>query len=432
MNVLLTKLTIREAEVTDAAQVAAVGEAVFAPLRSIYQPVGEVRACQAERAKEGTRLVAELDGRIVGTVQYAIHREHVHVIGLAVHPDTRRRGVARRLTVFLPCLGSRRDRPSSPTGSSAGPTVAGTVLDLIGGTPLVRVNRLVESGSAVVLAKLEAANPMGSVKDRAALAMIREAEAGGALSPGGTVIEPTSGNTGIGLALVCAVRGYRLIVAMPDTMSAERRRILEAFGARVVLTPGHLGMTGAVAEAKRLASVTPRAFIPGQFDNSANPGVHEKTTGPEIWQDTGGAVDILVAGIGTGGTITGAGRFLRSRHPGIRIVGVEPAGSPVLSGGNVGPHRIQGIGAGFVPSVLDRALLDEVIPVADEDAIATARRLAREEGIFAGISSGAAMWAALEVAERPESVGKTVVVILPDTGERYLSSALGEVSDVVA
>jgi len=320
----------------------------------------------------------------------------------------------------------------SPGGPTARPRVAETVLDLIGGTPLLRIHRLVDGSDAVVLAKLEAQNPMGSVKDRVALAMIRDAEAKGRFGAGRTVIEATSGNTGIGLALVCAVRGYRLILTMPDTMSVERRRILAALGARVVLTPGHSGMPGAVDEARRLAAATPGAFLPLQFDNPANPHVHEETTGPEIWRASGGAVDALVAGIGTGGTITGAGRFLRSRTRGIRIVGVEPAASAVLSGGKGGPHGIQGIGAGFVPSVLDRMLLDEVIRVSDEDAIATARRLAREEGIFAGISSGAAMWAALQVARRSEFTRRTIVVILPDTGERYLSSALWEVSDDAA
>lgn len=303
-----------------------------------------------------------------------------------------------------------------------------TILDSIGDTPLIRMNRIVDEGVRL-FAKLESSNPMGSVKDRIAWAMIADAEKRSLLRPGGTVIEPTSGNTGIGLALVCAVRGYRLILTMPETMSSERRRILRAFGAELVLTPGDLGMKGAVEEAEKLLAATPDAFMPGQFENPANPRVHAETTGPEIWRDTAGVIDILVAGIGTGGTITGAGRFLRSRNPNLQLVGVEPAGSPLLSGGRSGKHRIQGIGAGFVPEVLDQGLLDEVITVTDDDAARTARRLAREEGIFAGISSGAAMWAALKVAERTESTGKTIVVVLPDTGERYLSTDLWEAED---
>ncbi len=309
-------------------------------------------------------------------------------------------------------------------------TINTNVLELIGGTPLVRIGRLAEGRGAMILAKLESANPMGSVKDRIAWAMVKDAEDRGLLGPGSVVIEPTSGNTGIGLALVCAVRGYRLLLTMPETMSLERRRILAALGAQVVLTSGELGMSGAVAEAKRLAAQTPGAFVPGQFENPVNPRVHEETTGREIWEDTSGAVDIVVAGIGTGGTITGVGRFLKSRKGGARLVGVEPAGSPLLTEGRTGPHGIQGIGAGFIPRVLDLELVDEVITVRDADAIATARRLAREDGIFAGISSGAAMSAALEVAGRKESRGKTIVVILPDGGERYLSTALWEVEHV--
>lgn len=309
-------------------------------------------------------------------------------------------------------------------------TINTNVLELIGGTPLVRIGRLAEGRGAMILAKLESANPMGSVKDRIAWAMVKDAEDRGLLGPGSVVIEPTSGNTGIGLALVCAVRGYRLLLTMPETMSLERRRILAALGAQVVLTSGELGMSGAVAEAKRLAAQTPGAFVPGQFDNPVNPRVHEETTGREIWEDTSGAVDIVVAGIGTGGTITGVGRFLKSRKGGARLVGVEPAGSPLLTEGRTGPHGIQGIGAGFIPRVLDLELVNEIIAVRDADAISTARRLAREDGIFAGISSGAAMWAALEVAGRKESRGKTIVVILPDGGERYLSTTLWEVEHV--
>ncbi len=310
-------------------------------------------------------------------------------------------------------------------------TISNSILSSIGNTPLVRTNRMVEGG-ARLFAKLESFNPMGSVKDRIAWAMIRDGERRGLLKPGSTVIEPTSGNTGIGLAFVCAARGYRLVLTMPETMSAERRRILRAFGAEVIITPGDLGMKGAVEEADRLLGANPGAFMPAQFDNPANPRVHEETTGPEIWRDTEGEVDVLVAGIGTGGTVTGAGRFLRSRNPSLRIVGVEPAGSPLLSEGKTGKHRIQGIGAGFIPAVLDQGLLDEVIAVSDADAAGMAPRLAREEGIFAGISSGAAMWAALQVAERKESVGKTIVVVLPDTGERYLSTDLWEVEDAPA
>ena len=309
--------------------------------------------------------------------------------------------------------------------------VTNSILDSIGNTPLVRINRSVK-GNVRLLAKLESFNPMGSVKDRIARAMITDAERRGLLKPGATVIESTSGNTGIGLAFVCAVRGYRLVLTMPETMSAERRRILQALGAEVFLTPGDLGMKGAVEEARRLLAATPGAFMPNQFENPANPRIHEQTTGPEIWRDTDGEVDVLVAGIGTGGTITGTGRFLRSRNPNLQIIGVEPAGSPLLSEGKTGKHRIQGIGAGFIPAVLDQGLLDEVIAVSDADAAETARRLSREEGIFAGISSGAAVWAALQVAKREKSAGKTIVVVLPDTGERYLSTDLWEVGDAAA
>jgi cysteine synthase len=307
--------------------------------------------------------------------------------------------------------------------------ISNTMLDLIGNTPMVRINRLAAGMKAEVIAKLESYNPMGSVKDRIALAMLKDAEERSLLRPGGVVVEATSGNTGIGLALVCAVRGYRLIVTMPDTMSKERRRILAALGAKITLTPGHLGMEGAVAEAERIASETAGAFMPGQFDNPANPLVHEQTTAREIWDDTNGEIDILVAGIGTGGTVTGVGTFLKSRSENIVIVGVEPAASPVLTGGTAGRHGIQGIGAGFVPAVLQRGLIDEVIAVTDRDARAVTRLLAREEGIFAGISSGAAMSAALMLAERAENDGKKIVVILPDTGERYLSESVWEVDD---
>ena len=307
--------------------------------------------------------------------------------------------------------------------------ISDTILDLIGKTPMVRINRLNEDSQTRVLAKLESFNPMGSVKDRIALAMVQDAEERGLLRPGNTIVEPTSGNTGIGLALVCAVRGYRLILTMPETMSSERRTILRALGAELVLTPGDLGMSGAIAEAKRIIANSAGAFMPGQFDNPANPRVHERTTAREIWEDTNGGIDIFVAGIGTGGTITGVGTFLKEHKKSVKVLGVEPSGSPFLTAGRAGKHKIQGIGAGFAPAVLRREILDEVITVTDEDAIDTARRLALVEGIFAGVSSGAAMWAALSVARRNESAGKTIVVILPDTGERYLSTGLWEVDD---
>lgn len=302
---------------------------------------------------------------------------------------------------------------------------ANNMADLVGRTPLVRINK-VAPGRAAVFAKLEFFNPSSSVKDRAALGMIEDAERRGLLKPGSFVIEPTSGNTGIGLAWLCAIRGYRLVLTMPETMSVERRRILKAFGAELVLTPGSEGMAGAVAKAEELLRSTPGSFMPRQFDNPANPAAHERTTGPEIWEDAGGKVDALVAGVGTGGTLTGAGRALKKFNPALKVVAVEPASSPLLSGGKAGPHRIQGIGANFVPSVLDRGLVDEVIPVADAEAGAMARRLMREEGIMAGISSGAAMCAAAALAARPEYAGRTIVVILPDTGERYLSTWLFE------
>lgn len=297
-----------------------------------------------------------------------------------------------------------------------------TVSELIGNTPLVRL-RLGEGTGARILAKLEMWNPLGSVKDRIAWAMIADAEERGALAPGGTVVEPTSGNTGIGLAFVCALRGYPLVLTMPETMSPERRAILAALGAELVLTPAAAGMAGSVRVARELAAER-GAFLPNQFENPANPRAHEQTTAVEIWRDTGGEVDVFVAGIGTGGTITGVGRFLKRRWPGVRIVGVEPAASPVLAGGSPGAHRIEGIGAGFVPPVLDRSVVDEILTVTDGEAERAARRLAREEGIFAGISSGAALVAALRVAARPAFRGKTVVVVLPDTGERYLSTGL--------
>jgi cysteine synthase A len=299
------------------------------------------------------------------------------------------------------------------------------ITDLIGNTPLVKFNKLNESG-AVVYVKLESFNPLHSVKDRIALAMIEAAEKEGKLKAGTVIIEPTSGNTGIGLAYVAAVKGYRIILTMPETMSIERRKLLKALGAELELTEGGKGMKGAIAKAEELAAATPNSFIPQQFNNPANPQVHEKTTGPEIWNDTDGQVDIVVGGVGTGGTLTGAGRFLKSKKPDVKIVAVEPAASPVLSGGQPGPHKIQGIGAGFQPQVYDPSVIDEVYQTDEIKAGNAARRLAREEGIIVGISSGSVLEAALTVAKRPENNGKTIVAVLPDTGERYLSTWLWE------
>jgi len=298
------------------------------------------------------------------------------------------------------------------------------ITETIGHTPLVRINRLNESNGAVVLAKLESFNPLSSVKDRIGLAMIEAAEKEGRINGGTVIIEPTSGNTGIALAFVCAARGYRLVLTMPDTMSIERRQLLQVLGAELVLTEGSQGMKGAIVRAEELVKNTPDSFMPQQFNNPANPAIHRKTTAEEIWSDTDGAVDIFVGGVGTGGTITGVGEALKGKKPSVRVIAVEPADSPVLSGGTPGPHKIQGIGAGFFPQVFNRDAVDEVIPVAHADAGETARRLAREEGILVGISSGAALWAALRVAKRKESSGKTIVVLLPDTGERYLSTWL--------
>ena len=297
---------------------------------------------------------------------------------------------------------------------------------LIGGTPLLELAGIEreEQLSGRLLAKLEFLNPSGSVKDRVALAMIEDAERRALLKPGSVIIEPTSGNTGIGLAAVGAARGYRVIIVMPETMSVERRKLMKAYGAELVLTEGSRGMKGAIAKAQELAREIPNAFLPGQFDNPANPAIHRQTTGPEIWADTDGRVDFFVAGVGTGGTVTGVGEFLKSRNPALRVVAVEPADSPVLSGGQPGPHKLQGIGAGFVPAVLNTAVYDEIIPVRSEDAFAAARRMGSREGVLVGISSGAALWAAIELAKRPEAAGKTVVVLLPDGGDRYLSTAL--------
>jgi len=296
--------------------------------------------------------------------------------------------------------------------------------ELIGNTPIVALSRFAPQYN--ILAKLELFNPGGSVKDRVALAMIQDAEDRGLLKPGGVIIEPTSGNTGIGLAAVAACRGYRVIIVMPDSMSRERQLLMKAYGAQVVLTDGKLGMTGAIQKAKELAQEISGSFIPDQFSNPANAKAHFATTGPEVWQDTDGKIDIFVAGVGTGGTITGVGSFLKSQNPGVQIVAVEPAASPLLSGGKAGPHGLQGIGANFIPEVLDQAVIDTVIPVAENDAYTAARLIGRNEGILVGISSGAALHAAISLAKRPENAGKTIVALLPDTGDRYLSTALFE------
>jgi len=304
--------------------------------------------------------------------------------------------------------------------------IKANVLELIGNTPLVRLNRVTEGLKAEVVAKLESHNPLASVKDRIALAMIEDAEKRGLLKKGSVIVEPTSGNTGIGLAYVAAVKGYRCILTMPESMSVERRKLLKVFGAEVVLTPAPRGMGGAIEKAREILDSTPDSFMPQQFENPANPEVHRKTTAEEIWKDTEGTVDILVSGVGTGGTITGVSEFIKKRKKDFRSIAVEPAKSPVLSGGSPSPHRIQGIGAGFMPGVYNKSLVDEIIKVDDDDAGKMARRLAKEEGLLVGISSGAAAWAALEVARRRESAGKLIVVVLPDTGERYLSTWLFE------
>ena len=297
---------------------------------------------------------------------------------------------------------------------------------LIGKTPLLELTHIEkeEGLEAKILVKLEYFNPAGSVKDRIAKAMIDDAEASGKLKPGSVIIEPTSGNTGIGLASVAAARGYRIIIVMPETMSVERRQLMKAYGAELVLTEGAKGMKGAIAKAEELAKETPNSFIPGQFVNPANPAAHKATTGPEIWEDTDGKVDIFVAGVGTGGTITGTGEYLKSQNPNVKVVAVEPASSPVLSKGTAGSHKIQGIGAGFVPDVLDTKVYDEIITVENDDAFATGKKIGKKEGVLVGISSGAAVWAAIQLAKRPENKGKNIVVLLPDTGDRYLSTPL--------
>ena len=300
------------------------------------------------------------------------------------------------------------------------------ITDLIGGTPLLELTNYEKANelNAKIYAKLEYFNPAGSVKDRIAKAMLDDAEEKGLLKPGAVIIEPTSGNTGIGLASVAASRGYKVILTMPETMSVERRNLLKAYGAELVLTEGAKGMAGAIAKAKELAEQTPNSYIPSQFTNPANPAVHLKTTGPEFWADTDGKVDIFVAGVGTGGTLSGVGAYLKSQNPNVKVVAVEPATSPVLSGGKAGPHKIQGIGAGFVPDTLNTDIYDEILPVQNEDAFATGRALARSEGVLVGISSGAAVFAAAQLAKRPENAGKVIVALLPDTGERYLSTPM--------
>jgi cysteine synthase A len=318
---------------------------------------------------------------------------------------------------------------SATAGADSRGRVYGTIIEARGNTPLVRLNRFGKGLAGILLAKVESFNPMNSVKCRIGAAMLEAAERGGRLGPGCTVIDPTSGNTGIGLAFACAARGYRLVLTMPETMSIERRKLAAMLGADVVLTSGKDGMVGSVRKAKELLARIPGGFMPFQFENPANPEAHRRTTAEEIWADTNGDVDCFVSGVGTGGTITGVGEVLKSRRPAVKIVAVEPDASPVLSGGRPGPHRIQGIGAGFVPKILNRSIIDEIVRVTNEDAVSAARELARAEGILAGISAGAALWAAAAIAARPGSAGKNIVVILPDSGERYLSTQLSNLEE---
>ena len=335
-----------------------------------------------------------------------------------------------RARMSRPVRGYNRKAPSSFPKEFADMRIAPDVTALVGNTPLVRINRLTAGMAAQVVGKLEFQNPAHSVKDRIGMAMIDAAQNAGRIKPDTIVLEPTSGNTGIGLAMVCAARGIKCAFVMPETMSRERRLLLKAYGAELILTPGPEGMTGAIRKAQELAAADARYFIPQQFENPANPEIHRKTTAEEIWRDTDGQIDTFVSGIGTGGTITGVGEVLRARKPGVRIVAVEPDASPVLSGGVKGPHPIQGIGAGFVPAILNTKIYDEVVRVKNDDALAIARRMATEEGLLVGISSGAAMWAALEEAKRPENAGKLIVVIIPSFGERYLSTVLFSHLDV--